>query len=218
VSAALQALCVCETLGAPLGAVRFCEGHHRYWRGDKQLMSVSKVIREAWPIKKNFEDAPKDVLEHARVRGVRVDGYFTEFLRSGRVTIAAGEWQEVVERTQAVVGWWQGRDLPVTASPQVILADFEVAGTADWVTSAGWIFDMKNVSALDISYELQIGAYCDLYETQHKVKPQGGALVHVSKAKGRPVSVKVAEVDIVRATADWRLLRQCWSMVQRRIA
>ena len=213
-SAIEVAACTCQTIGADPNVVVFHECHHKYKRGDKELVSVTKVIREAWPIKKNFEAADPAVLEHARDRGVRVDAYFSEYLRSGSVRIVAGEWQEVVGRVKAVIEWWKGFKEP-TARPQVILADDEVAGACDWIAGSGFIYDMKNVSALDPTYWIQVGAYADLYATQEKEPCVGGALVHVSQPKDKPVSVQAVKVDLKQAIADWRTLRATWSMVNR---
>lgn len=213
-SAIIEATCTCQTIGADPAVVRFAECHHRYFRGDKRLESVTSVIRQVWPIKKNFEDADPWVLEHARDRGVRVDGYFSEYLRSGNVRIQAGEWREVVERTKAVVEWWD-KDWKEPVTPQVILADNEIAGTADIVGDIGFIADLKNVSALDATYWIQVGAYADLFEKQFGHPAQRGALIHVTQPKDKPVSVKFVEVELKQAVADWRVCREMWAMVQR---
>lgn len=217
-SAVAETACSCQSIGADPAVVRFCEPCHRYWRGDKKLASVSSVIREMWPFKKNFDGADPAVLEHARERGSRVDAYLSEYIRSGRVRIVAGEWREVVDRTQAVIQWWRGQqhDGAFKATPQQVLADDDIAGTADIVSSWGFIMDLKNVSALDPTYWLQIGAYAHLYRAQYGEAARGGALIHVTQPKDRPVSVKLVEVDIQECENDWLCLRAAWSMANRR--
>src|SRR5262245_18955913 len=69
--------CTCQTIGAPK-ELRRCEEHHRYWLGDRQLDSVSKVIHTLLPT--DFSAVPPLVLECARLRGIIVDTYFSEWL------------------------------------------------------------------------------------------------------------------------------------------
>jgi len=208
--------CVCDSIGADPSVVRFAECHHRYFRGDRQLASVTSVIRETWPIKKNFENADPEVLEHARERGIRVDTYFSEYLRSGTVRILAGEWREVVDRVKAVIEWWTLKHAGTDAIAQQMLADDAIAGTPDIITDNDFIFDMKNVSALDPSYWLQLGAYAELYEKQFGHSAQGGGFIHVKQSKDQLVRVNYVEVDLAEVIADWKTCREMWSMVQRR--
>ena len=63
----VPALCVCESIGR--SDLRRCDEHHRYWRGDKELAAVGKVIRSTWPIKPDYSAADPEVLENARDRG-----------------------------------------------------------------------------------------------------------------------------------------------------
>ena len=210
-SAVAVETCTCETIGAAPG-VRLCPEHFRYWNGDKRLVSISRVIRDTWPIPKSFEAAPPDVLEHARERGVRVDRYAAEFVKTGGVRIEAGEWQEVVDRVQMFAAWWH----PLIsnwhdAEIQVIFHDDEIAGTADFVVSPGAIWDLKCVSALDPTYYLQLGAYAEMCRRE-----RGGAsvysvgFIHITKDR-----VKFIEADMEQCIEDWLTLRKMWQLVRK---
>lgn len=206
--------CTCQTIGAPAG-VRLCEEHHRYWNADKQLQSVTRIIRETWPLKKEFEKADPEVLEHARERGIRVDKYVSAFVTGGGVRIPAGEWQEVVELVQKFVPWWLETAIPPgkgKAKAQVLLHDDEIAGTCD-IVQEHFILDLKTVYNLDPTYALQLGAYAELYEKTFGVEPAGVGLIHLTKRHAKPQWVPM---DLAECRRDWLTLRSTWAMVQRR--
>lgn len=201
--------------------VRICPSHHRYFRGKKELASVTRVIRECWPVKKNFEAADPAVLENARERGVEADWLFSEWIGGNLLKIPAGMRQDAIDRFYALRRWWQwDAEIAAAAHSQVILADSDIAGMSDVICvnlrNEIRVWELKNVSALDPSYELQVGAYAELYEAQYGVSPVGGALIHVTQPSGKPVSVKYVEINLPRAREDWRILRACWMMANRR--
>lgn len=212
-----ETTCSCESIGR--SDLRMCPDHHRYWRGDKELTSVSKIIRSCWPVKKNFEDVPPEILEHARERGVRIDAYFTKYVDTGRVRIAAGEWREVVVGLQAVIDWYDARvhslrEVGFIAETQVMLADDTVAGTTDLLFHPlGQIYDLKCVSALDPTYDIQIGAYADM----HGGISEGYLIQCKIDAKNLQARVTCMPVDIKQAVCDWRHMKQVWLAAQRRV-
>ncbi len=206
--------CTCATIGAP-NVVRFSACHHRYHRGDKELASVSRVIRETWPVKKTWEDADPAVLENARDRGVVTDYLFSEWIASRLKVIPAGIRKDAIDRFQALRQWWIKTQNDTIAESQYMLADDEIAGTCDLLTKQALIMDVKNVYALDPSYWLQLGGYADLYEKQFGEPAAGAALVHVTQPSGKPVSIKYVEIDVAQAITDWRALRAVWNIVKR---
>lgn len=214
---AVASACVCGSIGADPSVVRFCDadGHHKYWRGDQRLTSVSKVISAVWPVKKDFESAPPEVLAHARERGIRVDRYFSEWLRTGRVRIVAPEWREVIAGVEAVIGWWQSEGIR-DARPQVILAGEQEAGTAD-VLAPLMVAELKCVSALEPTYDIQVGAYVDFLQRTNLQSIDEGFILHCKiDAKTLTAKVKAVPVDLQRAVWDWRCLRDVWRVAQRR--
>lgn len=219
-AAAVSATCCCGSL---LPAVVLCPDHHRYFRSGKELDSVSRVIRTAWPVKKNFEDADPAVLENARDRGIETDWLFSEWL-AGRLTVIPPNTRtDARDRFFALVRWWDTRGFPeiVDVEPQLTLANNETAGTADVVMSiqrkGARIMDLKNVAAIDPSYHLQLGAYADLYEDQYGVEPEGIGIIHVTQPKDKPVSVRYVEIDMPQARSDWRVLKAVYDVVKRRV-
>lgn len=187
---------------------------HSYMDGERKLHSVTSIIRECYPIAKNFDGADPAVLENARVRGVAVDTYFTEYLKTGAVTIPVGETEDVKERIVAVVEWWES-EKRCAAEPQMLLTDGEIAGTCDWMLAeTGQIWDMKNVSKLDSSYPIQVAAYCQLFEAQYGLQAHGGSLLHVSRISGK-VRVKAVPIDMEQAMNDWFTIRRYWKLKQR---
>lgn len=213
---AVVATCCCGSIGADPSKVRRCDDHYRYWRGDKELASVSKVIRDTWPLKKNFEAADPAVLENARDRGVVTDQLFSDWLMGRLTQIPADTRKDAIERFNALCAWWRTTQNGSQAVTQQILADDEIAGTADIVTDGSIVMDVKNVSALDQTYWLQLGAYAELYAATFGELPFGAAMVHVTQPKDKLVSVKYVEIDLAQALADWKALRAMWKMVQRR--
>lgn len=204
------ASCTCQTIGAPAG-VRLCEEHHRYWNGDKQLQSVTRIIRETWPLKKDFEAADPAVLEHARDRGIRVDKYVSAFVAGGGVRIPAGEWQEVVELVQKFVPWWSeiGKG---KAKAQVLLHDEEIAGTCD-IVQGGSIWDLKTTYSLEPTYALQVGIYGLLYQSMYGCQPEELGIIQVTKRFREPQALTL---NVVETMADAATLLRMWRLVQRR--
>ncbi len=201
--------CTCGSIGADPNVVRLAECHHRYFKGDKRLASVTTIIRDTWPLKKDFEAADPAVLEHARERGIRVDRYISAFVTGGGVRIPAGEWQEVVELVQKFVPWWSEMGKG-KAKAQVLLHDDEIAGTCD-IVQEHFILDLKTVYNLDATYALQLGAYAELYEKTFGVEPVGVGLIHLTKRHAKP---RWVPMDLAECRRDWRTLRAMWNMVR----
>jgi hypothetical protein len=210
----VTATCSCGSIGRE--DLRLCADHHRYWRGDKELVSVTKIIKSMWPAKPGFSSAPPDVLEHARERGIRVDRYFSEYLRDGSVRITAGEWEEVRALLKSLTDWWPDNIRTTSRPPQaqVILADGRVAGTPDIIWD-GRISDLKTTYDIESTYPIQLGAYADLFEETYGIEPASLAIIHVNKRFREP---KCIPLDVKECRNDWRILRDAWFMVQRRMA
>lgn len=213
--------CVCQTIGAPL-VVRFCEEHHSYWRGDKRLASVSSVIREVWPVKPSWDGVDEAVIANARERGVECDQLFSGWINGTLKEIPVGTREDAMERFWALKDWWTAGpaiNRIRCVSAQEILADDEIAGTADLVIGDDVeIWDVKNTAQIESTYSFQIAAYCDLYERQWGVRPKRAGVLHVTKPKDKPVKVKAVAFNLETALSEWRLMREFYSMVRRKTA
>ena len=160
---AIETACSCQTIGTPQ-KIRFCEPHHRYWFGDRQLASFHSVLNAIYP-QKQAELGKIDpvTLEHARERGLRVDRYCSEYAPSGNVRIDPGEWQEVVERVRIFVNWFEIRKPGVRGVQQIVYSlDDGVATTKDfdftWDDKAV-ICDLKCTYSLDWTWKAQLGCH-----------------------------------------------------------
>lgn len=197
--------CVCDSIGR--SDLRMCATCHRYWQGDRELYAVSKVIRTVWPVKRDFDAAPPDVLEHARERGVRVDTYFQYYLTTGTVTTEPGEWDEVLNLLKMLVRWWDkhGRD---DIKPQVIRSDGVYAGTPDFY-APGVIWDLKCTYNLETTYDIALGGYASM--GAGPIKEMG--ILHAAK---RFKEVRFVPLDIQRCMSDWNVCEEMFQLVQRR--
>ena len=201
--------CGCETIGA--SGVRFCDEHHRYWRGDAELASVTRVVKEAWPYKPDFSAADPEVLENARGRGVEVDRLFCQWLEGKLPSIPAGTREDSKDLFMKLLRWWPTSKLERTCvATQVLLADAEIAGTADIVGEG--IAELKTVSAIEPTYRLQLGGYCHLYEVQHGKLPKWCGIIHVNKSlrepKWIPFEPEVVVAEFFTVLEMWRLVRR----------
>ncbi len=170
--------------------MRLCVSHHRYFLGDQELVSVSKVIRTVLPT--DYSGIMPEVLEHARGRGERVDRYFCEYLRTGTLTIAPGEWADVVSRLSLLIRWFDKSGMTVESIQETVHSKQDgVAGTMD--LRAGGVVDVKVVSELQPSYALQLGAYAEYGQED------GAGIIHVTAKDCRFVPY-----DVNQCKAWWR--------------
>ncbi len=210
---------VCDHSTVSAGdAVQFFECCHRYKRGDKYLTSVSKVIREVWPDKPSWEGVDMAVVENARERGVECDDLFSRWI-NGTLDNMNGYRQDAVDRFTALTAFWSNEPKP-PARAQIILADHSIAGTADLIIGGGeWdaeIWDVKNTSKIEATYSFQVGAYCELYKEQYGVLPKRAGVLHVTQPKGGQARVREVKYSIETIVSEWRLLREYYTMVQRK--
>lgn len=206
-------MCVCASIGEDPAKVRFCFDCHRYWRGDKQLVSVSKVLRTTWPFKPDFSQADPAVIENARDRGVAVDTLFTAYVRGNLSSIPAGTRTDATELFFRLKRWWDAKKI-TDAQSQVILADDAIAGQCDLLAD-NWIYDLKCTYNIEPMYQLQLGAYAQLHYAQTGQAVKGIGIIHVTKRYATP---KLIKVDLAEALKDWMLIRDTYQMALRRTA
>ncbi len=208
--------CKCSVWALDDGKVRMCEPHHRYWLGAKELASVSSVLR-VWPqepcsscglpmLSDHVEGCQvKANFDHAHDRGVRVDKYGQEFVRTGQARIVAGEWVEVKELTEKLVVWLQQQKNGTPIETQVIVHDDEIAGTLD-LRIDGCIADVKaTYDAGGMVHRLQLGAYAAL----SKKDVDSVGIVQVTK---RFKEAKWMPFDVEECIKQWRIVRAMWSL------
>lgn len=207
-------MCCCGSIGAPPTEVRICQEHHVYYRGDKELFSVSKVLKTAWPFKPDFSAAPAEVLENARERGTAVDMLFSAYVNGKLISIPAGTRVDAAELFLKLKVWWDKEyGGPGNGKSQVILADDQVAGTCDLLPPDERILDVKATYDVEAMYELQLGAYADLHFSQFQKPVKALGILHVTKRFREP---KLIKIDMANAIKDWLLIRDVFFMAKRR--
>lgn len=205
------ATCYCSSIGADAAKVRFCPDCHKYWRGDKQLSSVSKVLRTIWPLKPDFSKAKPEVIENARDRGVVADQLFSLYVIGGLDRIPRGTRQDSVELFFKARRWWDNRKHGEVRS-QVILADQDLAGTCD-IQDDDDILDLKCTYDIEATYPLQLGAYGELFYSTYQRPVKSLTILHVTERYAEP---KVIKIDLASTLQDWAVIRDMWRLVQRR--
>lgn len=203
------AACTCVTWEKDDASVRLCVEHHRYHRGAKRLASVSRVIRETWPLVADFTKADPAVLENARERGIAVDELFSAYVNGTLTKIPAGTRIDARDLFLKAKAWWDKSGQ--AGRSQVLLADDETAGTCDLIVG-NVIIDLKTTYNIEATYPIQLGAYADLYEAQTGLACDGIAILHLTERFAAP---RWIPLDLETSRNDWRTLRQMYRTVQR---
>lgn len=193
--------------------VIFKPDSHQYFRGDRELTSVSKVLRSVWPIKPSWDKVDPAVIENARDRGIEVDGLLSRYALGELKAIPAGTREDSRDLFLKARAWV---DVALEAGPvrsQVILADETIAGTCDFIVAGPTIADLKCTYDVELSYPLQLGLYALLYEEQYGKAVEGIGIIHVTKRYPTP---KWISLDVEECKRDARLIRDTWNMAQRR--
>jgi hypothetical protein len=188
-----------------------CTPCHKYWRGDKQIASVSSVLRGVWPIRPDYSKAKPEVIENARDRGVAVDELFSAYVNGTLDRIPAGTRKDAVRLFHKVRGWWDSHKRKEARS-QVILADNEIAGTCD-ILADDWIWDLKSTYNVEPTYPLQVAAYGELHFATFGRPVKGLGIIHVTERFPEP---KIIKIPMDEALQDWMAVRTMWSLVRRR--
>lgn len=173
--------CACWDITSP--DVRFCEEHHKYAIGKKELVSVSKLIASVYS-RKTWDGVDPRVIESARERGQAVDAYVSDYLTTGSVSVMAGEREDVIQRLDHVIRWIDKNlpsNMPAVVHKIVYSATDGVAGTFDFRVD-DTIYELKVVSELQPSYKIQLGAYAQYSDGVRNV-----AILHVTKKECKRV-------------------------------
>lgn len=195
----LQA-CSCASIGAK--GIRFCPACHRYWVGDRELDSVSRVISQIFP-KKSWDGVDKAVVEHARIRGERVDAYACEYIRTGNVAIQPGEWKEVRDRVDIVCDWIDATKADRIETQQIAYSEKDgVASTKDfdvWVGGSLTIIDLKNTYQAESSWKLQLGC-----QAAYSGDVSGLFVLHVSPSVYGKKGCRLLPYDLDECSELWK--------------
>jgi hypothetical protein len=69
--------------------------HHIYRKGKREYESVTRVIKALMP--PDYADVEPPVLENARLKGVFIDSYFCEWLKTPDAMLSLADFKEMVE-------------------------------------------------------------------------------------------------------------------------
>ncbi len=137
---------------------------HCYSLNGKKLESVTTTIRSVWPNRPSFENAPVHVLEHARLRGQRVD-YWCGLYAENNGVVDVDDTEEVVTRVEIFDAWWN-KVKPVYLYHQRMVWNEEFCGTLDlmvMIDNRACIIDLKCSHDPQETWPIQVGGYLDLY-------------------------------------------------------
>jgi hypothetical protein len=195
--------------------VIFLPDTHQYFRGERELVSVTRVIKSVWPMDSDFSGARPDVLENARERGIEVDEIFSRWTNNEFAEeMPPGYREDSTELAAKLIDWWCRENFENAGTQaQVVLADNEIAGTVDVLNRPKFIYDVKTTYNLEAYYPVQVGGYCDLYGRTYGVFPERAGIIHVTKRFKEPKLIELNPREIVH---DWRVLRTFWLMVNGR--
>jgi len=204
--------CTCGSIGQ--SDVRLCHADHRYWKGDKELVSVSTIIRAVWPYKPNFMGAKPSVLANALNRGIVVDRLFSKYLAHELQAIPIGTRLDSLQLFWRLKRWWEDHKHG-EPQPQRILNDGQVAGTPDVIDEPlDRIEDLKTTYAIEPFYPLQLGAYGAMYDNVYGKPVKELRILHLTKRFPEP---KLIVLDPAEVIADWLQLRDVYFMAMRRM-
>jgi len=210
----LEPTCKCPAIGCGFNAdptVRLCEEHHKYYRGDQELVSVTHVIKSVWPFESGFSLAAPSVLANARRRGVQVDELFSKYAVGDLRAIPIGTRTDSLRLFLRLKRWWSEHKHGEVRT-QVLVADHSIAGTLD-VCDDDTIYDLKTQYSIEPYSVLQIAGYADLfYQTFGRpIKKLG--IIHLTQRFPAPVLMSFDPAEVIQ---DWMLIRDTYLMAQRR--
>lgn len=191
---------------------------HRYHLEGRPLESVTRIIKNVWPNKPTFENAPVHVLEHARHRGERVDYWVCEYARlNGNVDV--DDDADVVQSVEFFDKWWQ-KVKPQYIDHQRMVWD-EAAGVCGkfdlllLIEGSPVIVDVKRTHNEEETWPIQVGAYRDLYHhmpTGDQFHISDVAVLHIHpRFKSGYIYRKYGTNEAVEA---WRSTLAFWRTVQ----
>lgn len=218
-------VCECGSIGAEK-VIRLTQCHHRYFLGDRELISVSKILKAICPT--DFSGIDPAVLANARMKGILCDTYFSEWLM-GEDMWPVRDFERIVEpyfirdqykgpqehaadarvRLEMLMEWWARQGFKAKHVQRILLSESDgIAGQLDVGTEED-IFDVKFVSQLQPAYKLQLGAY--LHMDADHFPPRGAANIHVKKDR-----VELVRYDARKIKTQWRV-GLAWYQVKQEI-
>jgi len=190
---------------------RYVPETHQYFRGNVELPSITTILKAVWP---RDDQAPADKIEGARLRGEFVDKAFTEFLKTGEVTLPAGTRQDWSDCVGQCVDWWQAERAGAKVESQVVLFGEREAGTADLIVDGCEILELKSTWEISCTVPAQLGGYGDLREYSEGLPHPGGIKCGVLHCHKRLKKASFKAIDYVTAWDQWRTVRNFYRLTK----
>lgn len=177
--------------------VVFRETDHTYWLGDKQLISVTQLLKKHG-LSTDYTGISEEVLEKAANKGTLVHKEIENYIKSGEVGFTS-ELSDFIDITAELGFTAEDSEiiLPAGEIPDDKVDDYFYAGTADLIGKIGdgyALADLKTTAKVDKrAYAWQLA----LYERLCGVKFDKLYIFHLGKnSKAIPIErISDAEVD-----------------------
>ncbi len=208
-----------------LEATRYDAEKHAYFRGEHELVSVTRLIGSVWP---RTDGAPPDAIEGARMRGSWVDEQFMRWLGGSDIEIPAGTDQGWADALEQAISYWNTYRKGVKVECQVRLFGSHEAGTADLIVEGCEIIELKCTYEISKTVPAQLGGYLDLFSGssqcsspfQHTAtrtefdesREIKSGVLHCHK---RLKKASFKAIGYLTAWDDWRTCRDFYRLVNR---
>jgi hypothetical protein len=180
------------------GEIRFRPSTHEYFHSptNKKLTPVSRVIETVYSAK-SWDGVKPEVVENARDRGIAVDRYMAEYIRTSLIRIEPDESPEVRDRVIAAHRIWEEEFSGLPAVSQKIVYSLQdgIAGTMDFWVDQSIVVDLKCTYKPEKAWILQLGAYANYCQEP----PRRMGVIHVTKDGGTWI-----EYNVMSCAAYWR--------------
>lgn len=194
------------TCGVVTEDVFQCEADHRLWRHGKRLTSVSRIIDSIMPTA--WDAIPADKLENARRRGAEVDSIFCDLIVGKITDYPVGTHDDSMRLVDKLVTWFDKQNFK-SVQTQVVLGCHDHGGVMD-LRLDGMRVDLKATYNVETTAKLQVAGYAALDCAEGELF--NAAILHVTERYAEPKLTELAASDY----SDWRIMLDCWRMVQRR--
>lgn len=177
--------------------VIFRESDHTYWLGDKQLISVTQLLKKHG-LATNYTGVSEEVLEKAANKGTLIHKEIEDYIKTGAVGFTS-ELSDYIDITAELGFTAEDSEiiLPAGEIPEDKAGEYFYAGTADLIGKIGdgyVLADLKTTAKVDKrAYAWQLA----LYERLCGVKFESLYIFHLGKnSKAIPIErISDAEVD-----------------------
>lgn len=164
--------------------LKFLEGPHEYWVGDRQIPSVTQIIR-AGGESKDYSDIPEFILRRAGEIGTEVHKTIENYHEGiGELFSDDSSADDYLEGYRKFIS--QGVFEPLLAEERMYCDCHWFAGTVDligFVNNTPSVIDIKTTNTTDLkSWNLQTAAYKHLAIETFEIELENRYVIHLKKS------------------------------------